>query len=81
MNKVDEHRIMDLGFTYTQQGAAIRILHHGKAAATLRGDKALSVGKKLADASPEEQQQLMARLTGNYKRGNERAGSSQLRRK
>jgi hypothetical protein len=72
---------MDLGFTDTQQGAAIHILHHGKAAATLRGNKALSVGKKLADASPEEQQQLMARLTGNDKRGNERAGRRHPRRK
>jgi hypothetical protein len=72
---------MDLGFTDTQQGPAIHILHHGKATATLGGDKALSVGKKLADASPEEQQQLMARLTGNDKPGNERAGRSHPRRK
>jgi len=72
---------MDLGFANTQQGAVTHILHHGKAAATLRADKALSVGKKLADASPEDQQQLMARLTGNDKRGNERAGRSHPRRK
>ena len=71
---------MDLGFNDTQQGAAIHIRHHGKAAATLRGDKALAVSKKLADASPKEQQHLMARLTGNYKRGNERAGRRHPRR-
>ena len=72
---------MDLGFTDTQQGPAIPITHHGTDTAPLRGDKALSVGKKLADASPEDQQQLMARLTGNDKRGNERAGRSHPRRK
>jgi hypothetical protein len=72
---------MDLGFTDTQQGAAIHILHHGKAAATLGGDKALSVGKKLADANPEEQQQLMAPLTGNHKRDHKRAGRIHPRRK
>jgi hypothetical protein len=72
---------MDLGFTDTQQGPAIPITHHGTDPAPLRGDKALSVGKKLADANPEEQQQLMAPLTGNHKRGHKRAGRIHPRRK
>jgi hypothetical protein len=71
---------MDLGFTYTQQGAELHILHHGKAATPWRGDKPLIAGTKLADANTEEQQQLTGRLTSNDKRGNERAGRSYPRR-
>ena len=45
------------------------ISHHGRVAATLRGRRAADF---LADAVDGDDQELMARLTGNYKRGNER---------
>lgn len=45
------------------------IRHHGRVATTLRGAAA---ARFLADVERSDPQQLMARVTGNYKRGNER---------
>jgi len=45
------------------------ISHHGCVATTLRGR---SAEEFVADAGDGNQRELMARLTGNYKRGNER---------
>lgn len=65
------------GFEYVERGEDVVILHHGRPATTLRGRRAsdfledvdgLGGGGSSADA-----QELMARLTGNYRRGNERA--------
>jgi len=63
----------DLAFTQraTKNGAVL-ISHNGKLAATLRGSKAAAFSEQMETASFAEQQQLMARITGNYKRGNER---------
>jgi hypothetical protein len=67
-------------FTYREQSnGAVAIFHGGTLATTLRGDEAKKFLKKAEDASSEAQQQLMARLTGNYKRGNERAARSHPR--
>lgn len=57
------------GFEYTVRGADVVITHRGKAATTLRGDKAAAF---LEDVELSDPQELMARLTGNYRRGNER---------
>ncbi len=58
------------GFAYTQRkNGDVVITHHGRTAATLRGRKAESFLTKVDSGDP---QLLMARLTGNYKRGNER---------
>jgi len=45
------------------------ISHHGRVATTLRGRRA---DQFVEDVVDEDGQELMARLTGNYKRGNER---------
>lgn len=58
------------GFEFSVVGARVEIHHHGRKAATLRNAAAR---KFLADVERSEPQQLMARLTGNYKRGNERS--------
>jgi len=57
------------GFTYDVRGDDVVISHHGRRATTLRGAKAEQF---LADVESGEPQLLMARLTGNYKHGNER---------
>lgn len=57
------------GFEFVQRGADVVIWHHGKVATTLRGAKAQAF---LADAERGDVQLLMARVTGNYRRGNER---------
>lgn len=55
---------------------SIRVTHHGKPATTLRGGRAAEF---LADVEEDDPQELMARLTGNYKRGNERMGKNHPR--
>lgn len=63
----------DLGFSFREwKSGDVVIYHHGKVATTLRNEKAISFIDNVQSASFTEQQQLMARLTGNYKRGNER---------
>ncbi|NND03588.1 MAG: hypothetical protein HKN91_12455 [Acidimicrobiia bacterium] len=58
------------GFVYsTRKNGEVEILHHGQPAVVLRGAKA---AKFLRDVDHRDPQQLMARLTGNYKRGNEK---------
>ena len=57
------------GFAYEQRGDDVVITHHGRRATTLRGDRAIAF---LTDVQNEDAQDLMARLTGNYRRGNER---------
>lgn len=47
----------------------MEITHHGVLATVLRGRRAVEF---LDDVDREDPQQLMARLTGNYRRGNER---------
>lgn len=70
----------DLGFTWQRmKNGEVRVMHHGRLASTLRGrdaDEFLSEAEGGDDASL---QQTMARLTGNYKRGNERTAASHPR--
>lgn len=47
------------------------IFDHGRKATVLRAERARQFLDEVASGDP---QQLMARLTGNYKRSNERAG-------
>lgn len=58
------------GFEYTVRGDEVVIRHHGVRATVLRGVRAQQF---LADAETGDPQLLMARLTGDYRRGNERA--------
>src|SRR5690606_36544785 len=57
------------GFTYRRVGDDVVVYHHGRVAATLRGWRAADF---LARAGAGDDQLLMARVTGNYRRGNER---------
>jgi hypothetical protein len=64
----------DLGFSYrvTKEGD-VTIFRGGRAVTVLRGGAAQRFVAKADGAPHAAQQQLMARATGNYKRGNERA--------
>lgn len=65
------------GFEWSQRkGGDVVITHHGRNAATLRGQKAIEF---LDDVTDSDSQELMARLTGNYKRGNERQAKNHRR--
>jgi len=57
------------GFEYVVRGGDVVITHHGRAAATLRGAAA---ERFLAKLERDDPQHVMTRVTGNYKRGNER---------
>ncbi|HSI58591.1 MAG TPA: hypothetical protein VLA16_13610 [Ideonella sp.] len=70
----------DLGFTWrTRKSGEVEILHHGKLASTLRGRDAAEFIDEAGGGSEADAQQLMARVTGNYKHGNERAASQHPR--
>ncbi len=78
MNEQTEEN--DLGFTYrTRKNGDVEILHHGRLAATLRGTNAVDFIQDVADSTDADAQQLMARMTGNYKRGNERTAKNHPR--
>lgn len=65
------------GFDYQVRGSReVLITHHGRVATTLRGTAA---ARFLDDVEDDDPQELMARLTGNYKHGNERAGKNHPR--
>jgi hypothetical protein len=65
------------GFTYRlRKSGDVELLHHGRPAGVLRGATAV---RFLADVESEDPQELMARLTGNYKHGNERTSRNHPR--
>ena len=60
------------GFAWTRRkNGDVVITHDGRVAATLRGRRADEFVDDAGDIG-DGGQELMARLTGNYKRGNER---------
>jgi hypothetical protein len=65
------------GFTYRlRKNGDVQLLHHGRPAGTLR---AAAAAQFLIDVEREDPQELMARLTGNYKHGNERTAKNHPR--
>ncbi|MBX9471235.1 hypothetical protein [Microcella sp.] len=62
------------GFAYEVRSSGdVMVWHHGRPAAALRGRAAARFRDDIA--AGRDEQQLLARLTGNYKRGNERRSS------
>lgn len=62
-------------FTYTiTKGPKVMIYYHGKQVTILQGNQANRFIEKMDRANARESQQIMAKATGNFKRGNERAG-------
>ena len=64
------------GFTYEVRGDEVVVDHFGRRAAVLRAWKAREF---LDQVDGGDDQELMARLTGNYKRGNERTAKQHPR--
>ncbi|HEY7687376.1 MAG TPA: hypothetical protein VH835_01710 [Dongiaceae bacterium] len=63
----------DLGFSFRATKSGEVFIHHrGKLATTLRGEAAADFLADIDGADDAERQQIMARVTGNYRRGNER---------
>lgn len=56
------------GFSYEEDAdGSVRVFHHGRKATTLRGARAQEF---LAEVDDGNAQMVMARWTGNYRRGN-----------
>ncbi|APY88934.1 hypothetical protein DCW30_33710 [Streptomyces alfalfae] len=65
------------GFTYVRRpDDSVTITHGGRPAGTLRGVRA---ERFLAEVEGEDPQLVMARWTGDYKRGNERTARNHPR--
>jgi hypothetical protein len=74
-------RASDLGFSHRlRKSGEVELWHHGRLVSTLRGRDAADFRARAASLDAAAVQQLMARLTGNYKRGNERAAARHPRR-
>ena len=57
------------GFEFEERSGEVVVTHHGRRATVLRGARAQEFLEDVERADPQE---LMARVTGNYRRGNER---------
>ena len=68
----------DFDFALTKDGS-VRISRGGRHVHTVGGRDARRLGDKLARADAVQAQQLLARATGQYKFGNERAGGERRR--
>lgn len=65
------------GFAYEERSdGSVTIRHHGRTATTLRGSRAAEFLAEVESGGP---QLVMARWTGNYRRGNERMGKQHPR--
>lgn len=65
------------GFSYERRAdASVIVWHHGRQAAVLRGTRAQQF---LAELEHGDEQAVMARWTGNYRRGNERVARNHPR--
>jgi hypothetical protein len=67
------------GFDYEVRGGEVVISHHGRRATVLRGNAAARFLADVEDGDESDGQELMARVTGNYRRGNERRARSHPR--
>jgi hypothetical protein len=63
----------DRPFAWERRAAEVVVTHRGRRAAVLRGDSAARFLERVEDLDEAGAQQLMARVTGNFKRGNERS--------
>jgi len=59
---------------------SVRISHRGRHVVTLAGERAARFREQVAGADEDAAQLLMARVTGNFKRGNERVARERSRR-
>lgn len=61
------------GFSFiARKTFEVIISHNGQRATTLRGETAAGFIADVTNTDDTEAQEIMARLTGNYRRGNER---------
>lgn len=65
--------VEDQAFTFQEsKEGKIIIFYYSKQIMIVKDQRAHTLSRKLANASLEEQQMILAKATGNFKRGNER---------
>ncbi|HRE47759.1 MAG TPA: hypothetical protein PLD47_08540 [Aggregatilineales bacterium] len=76
----DPKAVDDEVFSYqTLKDGRVLISWHSRLVVTLKGEKAKKFLTRMEDADPTAAQLIMAKATGNFKRGNERAGKQSRR--
>jgi hypothetical protein len=77
MSEVDKrNRLDDDVFEYREtKDSSVHISWYGKRVMTLKGPQARKFLAKIADLEGKEAQLVMAKITGNFKHGNERAAT------
>ncbi len=71
---VDQRGRLDaepFAYVVTKDGQ-LRISYEGRLVSTLAGEQVDRLGRRLERADPAQVQLLLAKATGNFKRGNER---------
>ncbi len=74
MSKIDKNDFLKSNpFSYSlNKDGKMMISYQGKNILILKGKKAGQMAKKLENKSDFDQQLVLAKLTGNFKRGNEK---------
>jgi hypothetical protein len=79
-NDSDSSKAGDLGFTWRRRkNGEVAVLHRGRLASILRGADASDFVARVESGGFLDSQQLMARITGNYKHGSERVARNHPR--
>lgn len=80
MSEIDKNgRLDEEPFAYQlAKSGTVLIAYEGRAVVTLKGKEAERLSAKLlsAEGDSKKEQLLLAKATGNFKRGNERAGKA-----
>ena len=74
MGKIDKRGVLDeevFAYKITKDGKVF-ISYEGKQVVTLSGKRAEEFARKIQNAQGKDAQLIMAKVTGNFKRGNER---------
>ena len=73
-------RLDEEPFAYTvRKDGSVAVTHGGRTVSVIAGKDAARLIAKLSNASAQDVQLALAKITGNFKRGNERAAGSHSR--
>jgi hypothetical protein len=72
-SRIDKHGELEVEpFSYRAlKNGSVLLEHRGRTIKTISGDEAERFLKRIADLEGLEEQLVLAKLTGNFKRGNE----------
>jgi hypothetical protein len=73
-SRIDKHGELEgAPFSYRAlKNGSVLLEHHGRTVKTISGDEAERFLKRIADLEGLAAQLVLAKITGNFKRGNER---------